>query len=698
MNAHAAIVRSAAQAPAADAAGTAAVASPQHISAHVRPMTRGDFAGVAVSRSCSVHGLNTDLNSEDAADAIAEHATGVAAPASRQARQAPLVAKFAPRVAERVVQSPGHALDGGMRTEMEAHMGADFGGVRVHTGPEAARAAAALSARAFAFGQHIVFGAGQYNTVHSAGRRVLAHGLAHTAQQRAGDGPMVQRDVVDDIEDKLSYGLFDWAVRDGEAIDSLALLAAMTDAELTAALNRLGGKYIDRLLDNLPDSAKTGEAYQRVLAAIGTARTMNYASEQLEYGLFDWTITDAEASRVFGLFANFPADKRESFFIELERAGRLGRLFDNAAIGHYTMHVLPWMRTLTRGRLTQPQRTIMRRIVENVPGSFIEVLQTATEIRYDVTVGPAKSTSRTTTSGRAPVPWTADKLRASYLAIDHLPDAHVSRNHELTRVGQFSSGQTSGANGSLAIVAGFYDGNIRELAVNSQDFKIDAQPGQAPVEVDTDLEGTLIHETGHAVDQQMGWSTGSEPAKNERGGWKTYPDHTTAATELVAASAGGITTELDVSQRTAVVANIVGAMVVGNTSALESDIRANAWFAGLTGANQRAVLSDRALSATRIGLGVQASAPWFVAADGGEHLGEHVYQQSYAPTWVRYRHEARTRMVAPYQFRDPGEWFAECYAAYYRPDPRGKGAKLNEKDPNTKLYFDTVVDKLAASR
>ena len=698
MIARTAIARSGMKPHAAGTDGTASPAPSPHIRSQVHPMTQSDFASVAVRRASSAHGLNVNVGDEHAADAAAERATGIAAPAPRHLRPAPLVAKFAPRVAERIVRSPGHALDSGVRMDMEAQMGGDFGGVRLHTGPEAARAAAAVSARSFAYGQHIVFGAGQYGTVHGTDRRVLAHELAHTAQQRAGDSRTVQRDAVDDIEDKLSYGLFDWAIRDGEAIDSLALLAAMTDAELTAALNRLGGKYIDRLLDNLPDSAKTGEAYQRVLAAIGTARTMNYASEQLDYGLFDWTITDAEASRVFGLFANFPADKRESFFIELERAGRLGRLFDNAAIGHYTMHVLPWMRTLTRGRLTQPQRTIMRRVVENAPDSFIEVLQTATEIRYDVTVGPATSTSRTTTSGHAPVPWTADKLRASYLAIDHLPDAHVSRNRELTRFGQFSGGQTSGANGSLAIVAGFYDGNIRELAVNSQDFKIDAQPGQAPVEVDTNLEGTLIHETGHAVDQQMGWSTGSEPAKNERGGWKTYPDHTTAATELVAASAGGITTELDVSQRTAVVANIVGAMVVGNTSALESDIRANAWFAGLTGAKQRAVLSDRALSATRIGLGVQASAPWFVAADGGEHLGEHVYQQSYAPTWVRYRHEARTRMVAPYQFRDPGEWFAECYAAYYRPDPRGKGAKLNEKDPNTKLHFDTVVDKLAASR
>ena len=85
--------------------------------------------------------------------------------------------------------------------------------------------------------------------------------------------------------------------------------------------------------------------------------------------------------------------------------------------------------------------------------------------------------------------------------------------------------------------------------------------------------------------------------------------------------------------------------------------------------------------------------------DGGDHLGAHVYQDPlYETRWMRYEHQARGRMLRDYQFRDTGEWFAECYAWYYTPDKRGKGAKLNDKDPNTKLYFDASVDTLAPSR
>jgi hypothetical protein len=55
-------------------------------------------------------------------------------------------------------------------------------------------------------------------------------------------------------------------------------------------------------------------------------------------------------------------------------------------------------------------------------------------------------------------------------------------------------------------------------------------------------------------------------------------------------------------------------------------------------------------------------------------------------------------MVEKYQFRDAGEWFAECYAAYYDPGNKVKGQKLNKADPDTKTYFDNNVDTRAATR
>ncbi len=48
-------------------------------------------------------------------------------------------------------------------------------------------------------------------------------------------------------------------------------------------------------------------------------------------------------------------------------------------------------------------------------------------------------------------------------------------------------------------------------------------------------------------------------------------------------------------------------------------------------------------------------------------IGERVYHRAYdkPPQWVSYKLTARSKGIHGYQFRAPGEWFAELYAAYY---------------------------------
>lgn len=664
-------------------------------------MTHAHFGQVAVSLQRAGR-LESDAALETAADRVATHETGLHRAAPAQPRDQRLAERAAPMAANQVRGWSGRPLDASVRTGIEARLGGDFGRVRLHTDRAAARTAAALSARAFTVGEHVVFGEGQYAPGTATGRALLAHELAHTAQQRATGAQVVQRDVADDVIDKLSYGLFDWAITDRESIDALALLGTLPDPDLARTLAKMGNKFVDRLLDNLPDAAKTGEVYQRVIRALGVAGTMSYAKEQLDFGVFDWAITDAEVARVFNVFTTLPAAEQENFLAGLDSAKRLGRLLRNSGIGHFTLYIVPWMRTLTRGRLTERQRAIMRTIAEESPDTPIDVLQQATEIRYDVVVGPTQM------SGRTPSPWSAGKLRETYLALDHLPDAHVARNKELLRFGQFTKDQTASADGSsVAIVAGTYSQSDRELAVNIKDAEVPQAQGSTAQATapKTDLKQTLIHETGHAVDAEMGWSAGAEPAKPERGGWKSFATHTDAATEMVDSANGPIKTALDATQRGEVVDDMANAMGRGSVAALKSDIGKRPWFTGLPKTTQANVLGDKSLDALRIGLGTNADAPWFAHAEGGEKLGTRIYQQSYAPDWVSYLHAARARMVEvpkgtarKYQFRDAGEWFAECYAAYYMPDERGKGALLADKDANTKQYFDASVDTRAASR
>jgi hypothetical protein len=81
----------------------------------------------------------------------------------------------------------GQALDAGVRRQMESAMGADFGGVRVHTGEKANSLNHSLSARAFTTGHDIFFREGAYQPGSSVGRELIAHELTHVVQQN-GDG------------------------------------------------------------------------------------------------------------------------------------------------------------------------------------------------------------------------------------------------------------------------------------------------------------------------------------------------------------------------------------------------------------------------------------------------------------------------------------------------------------------------------
>ncbi|MBI3900066.1 MAG: DUF4157 domain-containing protein [Gammaproteobacteria bacterium] len=91
--------------------------------------------------------------------------------------------------ADRVMRSPVIAL----------LPGRDFSHVRVHTDVHAAESARVVNARAYTVGAHVVFGDGQFAPQTTAGRQLLAHELAHVAQQ-GSSGARVQRwNIIDEI-------------------------------------------------------------------------------------------------------------------------------------------------------------------------------------------------------------------------------------------------------------------------------------------------------------------------------------------------------------------------------------------------------------------------------------------------------------------------------------------------------------------
>ena len=86
--------------------------------------------------------------------------------------------------------SGGQPLPADARSFMEPRFGNDFSNVRIHQDQGAAQLSDQLNAKAFTYGNHIFFGAGQFQPQSQQGKQLLAHELTHVVQQGAANGPV----------------------------------------------------------------------------------------------------------------------------------------------------------------------------------------------------------------------------------------------------------------------------------------------------------------------------------------------------------------------------------------------------------------------------------------------------------------------------------------------------------------------------
>lgn len=136
---------------------------------------------------------------------------------------------------------PGRPLDEDTRAFMEPRFGLGFDQVRVHTDGQAGASARAVSAKAFTVGRDVVFGAGQYAPATGEGRRLLAHELAHVAQQ-GSVGVRVQRyesgehaqlgDTKDAIKGLIEAGFNSYTVLEEDFLETIASSQSVTVAAL----------------------------------------------------------------------------------------------------------------------------------------------------------------------------------------------------------------------------------------------------------------------------------------------------------------------------------------------------------------------------------------------------------------------------------------------------------------------------------
>jgi hypothetical protein len=142
----------------------------------------------------------------------------------------------------------------------------------------------------------------------------------------------------------LSYGVFDWAVTDSEALSVLDDSAEFANepAKMRVIVETLEGEgFMERLVDNVPvaelytDVGKSAsgktvnrrKAFLQIVSFRPPERNAKKAEELLSYGLLDWALTDEDAFLAFQLVKSLPPKVREGFYAA-EKGKYAGRLDD----------------------------------------------------------------------------------------------------------------------------------------------------------------------------------------------------------------------------------------------------------------------------------------------------------------------------------------------------------------------------------
>ncbi|MDM0085098.1 DUF4157 domain-containing protein [Variovorax sp. J31P179] len=165
----------------------------------------------------------------------------------------------------------GGNLPAPVRKFMEPRFGADFGGVRVHTGEAAATQARKLDAAAFTTGRDIHFGKGRFQPDTPAGKELIAHELTHTIQQGAvSQAPKSATPATPAVRERPAAtrhragGILDWFADKANNIPGFrmfCIVLGMNPINLAAA-DRSAGNVLRAVIEFIPGGKMIGDALE----------------------------------------------------------------------------------------------------------------------------------------------------------------------------------------------------------------------------------------------------------------------------------------------------------------------------------------------------------------------------------------------------------------------------------------------------
>ena len=233
-------------------------------------------------------------------------------------------------------------------------------------------------------------------------------------------------------------------------------------------------------------------------------------------------------------------------------------------------------------------------------------------------------------------------LKKTYDMLSLVPESHVG--HEKCAKVHFDNNKKGGASYSKSkITMGNYGSHEQYLYT----------PGGLPALVNG-FNVSMLHEIGHAVDDKYGVMKRNGSSK-KYGGWKEYGGDVGEIADK-AAKHFKYDKSYIASYLSKPGGNYPKPEPAGGAEADEWDQRrleAEAWCDSIRSGNTI----------------------WYSATETKRlQIGGRVYQEAYSGKWVSYEFAARSQGVRGYQFRAPGEWFADIYAAFH-------SGKMNPKHP-----------------
>ena len=304
-------------------------------------------------------------------------------------------------------------------------------------------------------------------------------------------------------------------------------------------------------------------------------------------------------------------------------------------------------------------------------------------------------------------------------ALDQLPKSHVSGNESLTKiVGNQGEGAASvydpeklgiGINRPMNMPGWLYSVLTPYWKVLRSQMDQGAMEGYENISREEDEElgldhsgrevfggvsyaltgenllvNTVRHEVGHAVDQQIGWEA-AESAKSMWGGWQRHPGAQGAASVARAFLLdAGLDPDVMVhpeNQKTlgAFFAEAIDDERTPHSSdllkKLTDDRTSPSFKRWRDPSEENTAKVNKAVEWLRVAL----TQPWTFANGGGDRVkhGNRIYQRDYQNNWVSYEADTRALALSNYMFANPGEFFAEAYAAFYNPAENGPRAQLS---------------------